>query len=462
MKIRHRIALWITFAGLLSSLALTLTVFLLMREESYEMLDLELSVYAHALENALSVLPDGSITLGSSADALNSPYWIRLTDDQGVPIYGSPMTGLVDLPLRQQTKQGYTVNTSTPMTWLLPGQEEDDLASFRVRIFPLHYAGQNFHLQIARPVENLRWEVVEIAITIMSGLLISALVLIVAGYYTAGRILRPIQKINTTAREINEKTLDKRIPLGDSQDELYELSVSLNSTFDRLQFSFLRQKELIANASHELKTPITLLRLSFEESLQSGDLSDSLRQRLDAQSKTLLRMNLLVKNLLDLSALELTETCEAETFSFHELARAVLEDFQPLIEDQGIHCAVQIDDRLNLLADREKIKRMLINLVDNAIKYNRTDGEIRLQAGQRGKNCDILLFNTGPGIPAEDRERVFEQFYRVEKSRAASLGGAGLGLTIVRRIVELHGGTVSLQSKPGEWTQVHVVLPLHD
>ncbi|HHO49227.1 MAG TPA: HAMP domain-containing histidine kinase [Desulfobacteraceae bacterium] len=460
MKIRHRITLWIAFAGLLSSLSLSLTVILLMWEESYEMLDQELSVYAHALDNALSVLPDGSITLGSSADALNSPYWIRLTDDQGRPIYASPMTGLVDLPLRQN-KERYTVNTSIPLTWLLPGQEEEDLASFRVRVFPLHYEGRNYHLQIARPVENLRWAVVELAITIMSGLLISALVLIVAGYYTAGRILRPIQDINAIAQVVNEKNLGQRIPLDDTHDELHELSAALNSMFDRLQFSFLRQKEFIANASHELKTPLTLLRLSFEEALQSEDLPDSLKQRLSAQNIALLRMNRLVKNLLDLSSLELTETCEAETFAFSELARSVLEDFQPLIQNQGIHCTVQLDDQLNLIADPEKIKRMLINLVDNAIKYNRKDGKIRLQAGQLGQNCDILLFNTGPGIPAADQERVFEQFYRVEKSRAASLGGAGLGLTIVRRIVEFHGGTVSLQSKPGEWTQVHVVLPLH-
>lgn len=460
MKIRHRITLWITFAGLLSSLSLSMTVILLMWEESFEMLDQELSVYAHALGNALSVLPDGSITLGSSADALNSPYWIRLSDDQGQSVYASPMTGMVDLPLRP-TKQGYTVNTSIPLTWLLPGQEEEDLTSFRIRVFPLHYAGQNFHLQIARPVENLRWVQVELAITIMSGLIISALVLIVAGYYTAGRILRPIQDINTTAREINEKTLDKRIPLGDTHDELHELTTALNSMFDRLQLSFLRQKEFIANASHELKTPLTLLRLSFEEALQSEGLPDSLKQGLSAQNKALLRMNRLVKNLLDLSALELAETCEAKPFSFHELAGSVLEDFQPLIQDQGIHCTAQLDDQLNLIADREKIKRMLINLIDNAIKYNRPGGEIRLQAGQRGKSCDILLFNTGPGIAAEERERVFEQFYRVEKSRAASMGGAGLGLTIVRRIVELHGGNVSLQSKPGEWTQFHVVLPLH-
>lgn len=461
MKIRHRITLWITFAGLLSSLSLALTLILLMWEESYEMLDQELSVYAHALGNALSVLPDGSITLGSSADALNSPYWIRLTDDQGRPVYASPMTGLVDLPLRQDTER-YTVNTAIPLTWLLPAQEENDLASFRVRVFPLQYAGMNYHLQIARPVENLRWALVELAITIMSGLIISALVLIGAGYYTSGRILRPIQDINAIALMVNEKNLGQRIPLGNTHDELHELSTALNSMFDRLQFSFLRQKEFIANASHELKTPLTLLRLSVEEALQSEGLPDFLKLRLSAQNKALLRMNRLVKNLLDLSALELTETCEEKIFAFSELARSVLEDFQPLIEDQGIHCAVKLDDRLNLLADREKIKRMLINLLDNAIKYNRPGGAIRLQARRQEGNLVMTLFNTGQGIPAEDLERVFEQFYRVEKSRAQAMGGSGLGLTIVKRIVELHRGTITLQSKPGEWTQVDIILPLRN
>ena len=459
MIIRYRITLWITFAGILSSLTLALTIFFLMREEPYELLDQELTAYAHALGNALSILPDGTITLGSTADALNSPYWIRLTDDQGQQVYTSPMTGLVDLPLRQ-TKQGYTVNTNIPMTWLLSDQEEDDLASFRVRVFPLHHADQNYRLQIARPVENFQEELTELLLIMVSGLGVSTLVMILVGYYAAGRILRPIQDINATAREINEKTLDRRIPLGKSHDELHALSAALNSMFDRLQFSFLRQKEFIANAAHELKTPITLLRLSLEETLQQNDLPDSLQQRLDAQNKTLLRMNRLVKDLLDLSALELTEIHKETPFDFNEMANAVLEDFQPLIQEQNIHCTVWLDDQLNLNADQDNIRRMLINLVDNAIKYNLPGGHIRLVTRREGRNMALDLFNTGPGIPVEDRQRVFEQFFRVEKSRATSLGGSGLGLTIVRRIVELHGGTITLQSKPGEWTQVHVVLPL--
>ena len=459
MKIRHRITLWITVAGILSSLALTLTIFFLMREQPYELLDQELTAYAHALGNALGIMPDGTITLGSSADALNSPYWIRLTDAQGQSVYVSPMTGMVDLPL-QQTERGYTVNTSIPMAWLLPGQEEDELASFRVRVFPLRYADQNYLLQIARPVENFQEELAKLLLIMGSGLAVSTLVMILVGYYAAGRILRPIQDINITVREINDKTLNKRIPLGSTHDELHELSASLNSMFDRLQYSFLRQKEFVANASHELKTPLTLLRLSLEETLQQNDLPDSLQQRLDAQSKTLLRMNRLVKNLLDLSSLELAETCQANHFSFNELADEVLEEFQPFLQEQEIKYNILVDDHLDLCADQEKIKRLLINLVDNAIKYNQPGGEIRLAARQEGRNMVLELFNTGSGIPLEDQKRVFEQFYRVEKSRATSLGGSGLGLTIVRRIVELQGGTVTLQSKPGEWTQVRVILPL--
>jgi two-component system, OmpR family, sensor kinase len=459
MKIRHRITLWITFAGLLSSLALGLTVFFLMLEEPFELLDQELAANARTLETALRVLPDGTVTFGNGDDQFRSPYWIRIVDERQRTVFTSDLVKVADLPLRQ-SEQGYTVNTDIPMQQLLPEQAEDELTSFRVRIFPLSLAGRTYHLQIARPVENLRGELTELALIIGSGLIASALVLILAGHFAAGRILRPIQDINATAREINAKTLDKRIPVGSSHDELHALSSALNSMFDRLQFSFLRQKEFIANASHELKTPITLLRLSFEETLQDEHLPEPLKLRLDAQNKTLLRMSRLVKDLLDLSALELTETCEAKDFDFNELASSVMEDFQPLAQEQGIHCLTLLSTTLPIRADREKIKRMLINLVDNAIKYNRPGGEIRLQAKTQGKNGVITLFNTGSGIPTNEQERVFEQFYRVEKSRATSLGGSGLGLTIVRRIVELHGGTITLQSKPGEWTQFQVILPL--
>lgn len=460
MKIRYRITLWITFAGILASLALSSIVFFEMVDEPYELLDQELDANARALAANLQLLSNSSLSLENNIGQLNTPYWVRVTDRKHGVLFQSEMAGMVDLPL-EDSENGYSVNTDISLTEIAP-ELEDELATFRVRVFKYTLGAQDYVFQIARPVENLNQEIVELLITIELGLAVSALVLILVSYYVAGRILQPIQTINDTAQQFNEKSLDRRIPLSENQDELYELSSALNAMLDRLEYSFMRQKEFIANASHELKTPITMLRLSLEEFLEDDGIPESYQQLFEKQNKTILRMDRLVKSLLDLSSLELVETITPAFFSLNELVDSVVVDFQPLMNRQEVQFVAQVDEDINVNGDREKLKRVFINLFENAIKYNREDGEIRLQVqcGGYNRNVIVSLFNTGPGVPLEDHGRVFEQFYRVEKSRSSALGGSGLGLTIVKRIVELHGGTVSMDSKPGEWTQIHISLPI--
>lgn len=461
MKIRHRISLWITFSGILASLVLSLIVLISMLEEPYELLEQELEANASALAANFQLLPDGLHLFGSNPEQYHTPYWIRIFDEQGKIVFESDLVRQVDLPLKKEEKV-YLVGTDIPLREIMPELDEDDLTSFWVKNFSFMIAGQEYLFQIARPVESISEEIVEILITISVGLAVSAIFLILVSYFVAGRILKPIQQINRTANEINEKTLGRRIPLGEHRDELYDLSASLNTMFDRLQYSFLRQKEFVANASHELKTPITMLRLSLEESLQDQGTPRVSQERYETQLKTLLRMGRLVKNLLDLSTLELSETLAIEEFNLNELVDSVIEDFRPLIQQQNIQLSVQMDDSISVKADKDKIKRVMINLLENAIKYNQEGGEIQLKVYSKPQDdtINVSLFNTGMGIPAADCDRVFEQFYRVEKSRSSSLGGSGLGLTIVKRIVDMHGGEISLSSKPGNWTKIQMVLPV--
>lgn len=461
MKIRHQISLWITFAGILASLVLSSVVLFDLIEEPYELLDQELDLNASTIANNFQLLPDGPQLFGSRPEEYHTPYWLRIFDGQKNIVFESELVSKVDLPLKE-SRMGYSVNTDISLHQIVPELEEDELATFRVKNIPKEIAGQQYLFQIARPVESLSEEITELFITVGVGLAVSAIFLILVSYYFAGRILRPIQEINRTANEITEKTLDKRIPLGKQRDEIYDLCTSLNTMFDRLQYSFQKQKEFVANASHELKTPITMLRLSLEESLQDCGTPELFQQRLDAQLKTLLRMSRLVKNLLDLSRMELSETTAFEIFDLSDLVNSVVEDFNPLIQQQNIRLSVQMNGRIVVNADRDKIKRVFINLLENAVKYNLDEGEVHLwvEESLQTNAVNIILFNTGPGIPAEDRERVFEQFYRVEKSRASLLGGSGLGLTIVKKIVELHGGKISIQSKLGEWTQIEMILPI--
>lgn len=458
MKIRHKITLWITGTGVLVSLVFSLIIFLEMRELPYRSLDAGLEVIGQILGHlaAEGRIPQKRNLSGDFPVDLNL-YWIKVYDGHMKVLYQTNLTRFTDLPLYHR-KTAYTVTAFVPKKGMDASHEEDE-AVFRVRTVSIRLKGSRYVIQIGKPVGQLQDEVVDLLQGIGVGLLVTTLLLVVLGYAVAGRILRPISVINGLARDISERTLHQRIPLGKSRDELYRLSSSLNRMFDRLQYSFKMQKRFVADASHELKSPITLLLLFMEESIHRKDLSDSFRRRLVSQMDILRRMSRMVKNLLDLSALELKETVEVHELNLSDLARSVLEDYQEVFAARRVGLSVDIPERVEIRGDEDQLRRALINLVDNAVRYNREGGRIEIRISKEDRGIHLSLYNTGTGIAKGELPKVFEQFYRVEKSRSLQHGGSGLGLTIVKRIIELHGGSVEIESELGAWTSVHVYLP---
>ena len=298
-------------------------------------------------------------------------------------------------------------------------------------------------------------------IGLAGGLAFSTLLLLGISYFIAGIILKPIGTINDLTRDINEKSLDRRIPVGTGRDEFNELARTINRMFDRLQHSFARQKRFLSDASHDLKTPLTMLRLSIDEILSQNqeDLPDFLRESLLRQNVQVLRMERLVKNLLDLSSLEILESIKTEDLNLTKLIETLLEDYRLLADTRNIRVKAQIPKDVTINGDPEKMNRALSNILDNAVKYNCDGGEIHLNLERNDKTVRLGVSNTGPGIPEHEIDRVFEQFYRVEGSRSSQYGGSGLGLAIVKRIIELHGGSVKMESKKGVWTKLTILFP---
>jgi len=461
VKIRNRVTLWISFAGLASSVVLSLIVFFWGLDTPNEFLDQELEIRAHTVVDELTREKAAGGQIGGEAlENYTHLYWTKIYNAEGKQVFASQMARDISLPM-QKGDNGYLVRTDVPLNRFY-SEEDDEPTAFWCRVFVVSVAGEMYQLHVARPVESLVGESLESAIMIGCALMASVLTVVVVGYQVAGKILRPVQEINRLTAEITENTLEKRIPVAGNHDEIDELSRSLNEMFNRLQYSFLRQKEFVANASHELKTPITLLRLSMEESLQDEHLPVSVQERLLAQERALARISQLIKSLLDLSHLELSESLTQETFSLNELLCSVAEEFQGLMQDQKLLFTSRFDGEVSIHADREMIRRILINLLDNAIRYNQTNGEIRCQASVDNGHVTLMVANTGPGIPPSDRTRVFDQFYRCEKSRSTSHGGSGLGLAIVKRIVELHDGTIAVGDEPPSWTVLTVRIPSGD
>ncbi len=461
MQIRHRIMVWVAGAGLLTSLAFSLVVFWELREEPLEMLDAQLRSTAVAVAGQLAAKQKPGadvryVLLPFPAER----YWIKVYDQDLHVVYRSELAREVDLPLyRNKGEEGYLSSVHLPKKRIDLHQDDEDEVTFRVRLISKNINGAPYLIQIAKPIEKLEEEITDLLAAIGIGLAVSTALLAALSYMLAGRIVKPIAAINRLARDINENTLEKRIPVGKSRDEIHELATRLNSMFDRLQLSFARQKRFLADASHELKSPIAMLRLFFDEALQNRDLPEAFHRQLDIQGHTVLRMDRLVRTLLELSTLEIKGSLAMERFDLADLVRSVADDFAPLAKRGKIRLEMEMPHHLEMRGDRDRIRRALINLFDNAVKYNEEEGRIQFTATEEKDRIHLAIYNTGPGIPKEDLARVFDQFYRVDKSRATTSGGAGLGLAIVREIVRLHGGTITIDSRQGLWTQVDISLP---
>jgi len=460
VKIRYKITLWIAGAGVLASLVFSVIVLWEMAEQPYNLIDKDLENMAGTVVRLIETTktqPKDYTQKDSPFDT--GRYWIKIYDERMNVLYQSKLTRYTDLPFKH-TNQPYMVERIIPRERINLDQDSKNEVAFRIKIFNKNLRNQPCDVLVGKPVEKLEEEIVDLVQGIAVGLSITTLLLIVLSYYIAGKILTPISVINRMARNINDRSLDQRIPLGKSKDELYELSESLNHMFDRLQYSFAMQKQFIADASHELKSPITLLSLFMEGAIHLEDLPETFRLRLIRQYDILQRMRRLVKNLLDLSALEIKESMDVEELNLSEMAKSVHEDFVEVLAARHIDAAIRIPEGLRIMGGRDSLQRVMINLFDNAIKYNVDGGKIEITAEAKNDNVYLSVFNTGSGIPEKDIDRVFEQFYRVEKSRSPQYGGSGLGLTIVKRIIELHQGNITIESEPEAWTRVNIYLPI--
>ena len=430
-----------------------------MIDQPYRLIDDELNTVAQVVTHTAYPAGEKPGEIQNNNAFINSRnYWVKIYNDRMAVVYQSELTQYTDLPLYDK-HGGYTVRTTIPQERLRLNQDKKNEVTFRVRRIRVPTEGGTYVVQIGKPIEKLDEEIYELIKGIAFGLFAAMLLLVFLSYLIAGKVLKPIGIIDRLAREINDKNMSLRIPLGKNRDELCRLSESLNRMFDRLENSFETQKQFLASASHELKSPLALLQLSMEDCIQQRDLPDSLRDQLIRQTNIMRRMSRLVKNLLDLSALELKERLDLKEIDLAELLKSVLRDYEVVFNAKKIDIQADMPPKLQIKGDWDNLQRAIINLVDNAVKYNHKGGKISIKASENKRGAHISLFNTGAGIPETDLSRVFEQFYRVEKSRSTQYGGSGLGLSIVKRIIELHGGRIEIESEPSSWTRLNIFLP---
>lgn len=294
----------------------------------------------------------------------------------------------------------------------------------------------------------------------LSLILLPALVCIAAvgGYLIAKRMLRPIQRISDAAAEIGESgDLKKRIELGEGGDELHILADRFNDMFARLDAAFEKERQFTADASHEMRTPMSVIMAQCELALDGKRSEADYVKALQVIQRQGRKMTKLINDMLDFTRLEQqADPYTRETFDLSSLVHSVCADLS-LVRERGAELSCQIEEGIQCLGNRALLTRLLTNLVSNAYRYGRDNGHILVKLTKRDDEIRLSVADDGIGIDKRDQEKIFRRFYRADSSRAGD--GTGLGLAMASEIAKWHGGEIQVQSELGKGSVFTLILP---
>ena len=278
-----------------------------------------------------------------------------------------------------------------------------------------------------------------------------------ATWLMAGKALKPLGELTDTIEEIGGNNLSRRVEHQDRADEIGQLAGSFNHMMDKVSASFERQQRFSASAAHELKTPLATILVNLDVLDMEEKASAAQMERVLSIVRTNTeRMIRLVDNLFQLTTEKSSEMCEEVPVD--EMFAEILEELSAQLNAKHLSVSLSSLSGIKLTGNRTMLYRAMSNLVENAAKYNRENGSISISASQQQEDIIIKIADTGIGIPKEECERIFEPFYRVDQSRSRSVGGAGLGLALVKDIVEKHRGTIQVHSRAGQGSEFILYL----
>jgi heavy metal sensor kinase len=289
----------------------------------------------------------------------------------------------------------------------------------------------------------------------------AALLAIAGGWWLMKKSLTPVAGLTLAAEKITAHNLSERLPRTNTGDELDRLTEVFNDMLGRLDDSFNRIREFTLHASHELKTPLTILCGEIETALRDESLSPAERDRLASQLDELRRLARIVDGLTLLAKADAGQVAlKLEPVRLDELVRDNFADAQILAEPQGIRVELAACEEITVRGDRHRLRQLLLNLADNAVKYNQPQGRVTMSLRRVGDLVEFVITNTGPGISPESLPRIFDRFYRGDPAHGTEVDGCGLGLSIAKWIVSAHHGTIQIESVPTKITTVTVRLLL--
>ncbi len=317
---------------------------------------------------------------------------------------------------------------------------------------------------VGRPTDDMVYALRTLRNTLLIAAPLTLLLSGIGGLFLVRRTLKPVDKIIATARAIEETDLAKRVPV-ESRDELGRLAQTINSMLDRLEKAFARQRQFTDDASHELRTPLSVIEAEATLALRRERDAQAYRDALAIIAEESSSMHRLVNQLLTLARGDSLdrENLETSVVDLGSIVGEVLAVLEPLAKERGVELSSQTDT-VHIAGDPVRIRRLVINLADNAIRYTERGGSVWVSVAAEGAEAVLRVRDSGIGIAAEHLDRVFERFVRLDSSRhrGSEASGSGLGLAICQQITQLHGGTIKVESEPGQGSTFIVRLHRQD
>lgn len=344
------------------------------------------------------------------------------------------------------------------------GLREEHLAGAELLIYSLPYSVRGagtFLIEVGAPYNQIESTLHGLALIFAVILPMELALAIGGGYVLMKRALQPVDEITHAAESITSRNLRERLPVPGTGDEIERLSATLNRMIERLEHSFHQVAQFTADASHELRTPLTILRGELEVALRGNELSPAAREVIESVLEETEKLSKTVEHLMILSRLDSGELkLERSWFDLAGLCRETVEQMNLLAEGKGIRLECSAPEKVKVNADPLRVRQILINLIDNAIKYTPTGGQVSIAVAKGTDQAVIEVADTGQGIPTGALPHIFDRFYRVDKARSRERGGSGLGLAIAKSICELHGGRINVESSLGKGTHFRVEIPI--
>ena len=438
-SLRVRLVLWY-------ALVLTLVIVLFGGAVVYQSwrammagVDAELNAYAREVIKALTPVEGGRFDLDLTADA--ATYFFRREGGHPYYIIRGPKGELVDQS-DPELQVGRGASTG----------EDRREKSFQ--------AAGGATVIVGRDIADLRRARWALLLNVALAAIATLAVAIFGGWFVAGRALAPIKRISQTARAMAEGDLNARIAVARTESELEQVASALNDAFDRLRLAVEQERRFTADASHELRTPISVLRAETEWALDRDRGTHEYKNALAVCRRAALRMQDIVERLLALVRADVVAEAQVSApVSMKSLVEDVVAWLAPVAQERGVRLTIS-GESFDVSGDAEQLREAVNNVVSNAIVYNKLGGSVAITLRRHGTMARIEIVDTGIGIPVDAVPRVFERFFRVDKARSRDRGGSGLGLSIARSIVTAHGGSISCTSEPGTGSVFTIALPV--